>query len=105
MAAAQAGFDVIQAEKFSPAAIAELVERTGALRAPAGRRGGGRGQGGQCAGLRLGWRTHSRDLLALFGGALRCFRTHFRHIKAAFDPIFPSIFQLFKKSVFLFTLR
>ena len=35
LAAAQAGFDVIQAEKFSPAAIAELVARTRALpRAP-----------------------------------------------------------------------
>ena len=33
-AAAEAGFDVIQAEKFSPAAIADLVARTGRLEHP-----------------------------------------------------------------------
>jgi molybdenum transport protein len=34
LAAAQAGFDVIQAEKFSPAAIAELVAQVGVLPRP-----------------------------------------------------------------------
>ena len=87
VAAAQAGFDVIQAEKFSSRRHRRTGRADRRAGATAGRRGRRRRQPRQCAGIRAGRRAHSRDIRALFRGAARCFRPHFRPVKATFRCI------------------
>lgn len=75
VAAAVAGFDVVQAEKFAPAQIVSLVAQLKTLaRAVAAADGCGcwRCQRRKCRGLCPGGDGHHGDVVAVSGQALRC---------------------------------
>ena len=73
LAAARAGFDVIQAEKFSPEDIARLSESLRERRTRSRRSPPPAASNGQCRRLRGSRGRHSCHICALFRGAQRCF--------------------------------